>query len=60
MNKKRKILLKILQVNVERGGAANDLVLQYAFEKKYDLVLIQEPWIGKDLDRRISKKHIGF
>ena len=59
-HKKRKTLLKILQVNVGRGGVANDLALQYAFVKECDLVLIQEPWIGKDLDRRISKKHIGF
>lgn len=53
-------MLKILQVNVGRGGAANDLALLYAFEKECDLVLIQEPWIRKDLDRRISKKYIGF
>ena len=46
--------------DVGRGGAANNLALQYAFEKECDLILIQEPWIGKDLDRRISKKHIGF
>lgn len=59
-HKKKKPLLKILQVDVGRGGAANDLALQYAFEKKCDLVLIQEPWIGKDLDRQISKKHVGF
>lgn len=53
-------MLKILQVNVGRGGVANDLALQYVFEKECDLVLIQEPWIGKDLDRQISKKHIRF
>lgn len=53
-------MLKILQVNVGRGGAANDLALQYAFEKEYDLVLIREPWIRKDLDKQISKKNIGF
>ena len=59
-HKRRKTLLKILQVNVGRGGTAHDLALQYAFEKECDLVLIQEPWIEKDLDRRISKKHTGF
>lgn len=58
--KKKKPLLKILQVDVRRERATNDLELQYALKKKCDLVLIQEPWIGKDLDRRILKTHISF
>ncbi len=49
--------LKILQANVRRSGIENDLSLAPAFEKKIDLVLIQEPWISEDLDRKLSKKH---
>lgn len=52
--------LKILQANVGRSGAANDLALALAFEKKIDLVLIQEPWIGEDLDRKLFKKHNAY
>ena len=52
--------LKIMQVNVGRGGAANDLALTHAFENQYDILLVQEPWIGANLDRQLSKKHNGF
>lgn len=43
-----------------RSGIANDLALQYAFEHKCDILLVQEPWIGSDLIRQLSKKHISF
>lgn len=49
-----------MQVNVGRGGAANDLALTHAFENQYDILLVQEPWIGANLDRQLSKKHNGF
>ncbi len=49
--------LKIIQVNVGRGGAVNDIALQHAFENQCDFLLVQEPWIGTDLDRQLSKKH---
>ena len=52
--------LRIMQVNVGRGGPANDLALALAFEEKIDILLIQEPWIGADLDRRLSKKHGSY
>lgn len=35
--------LKIMQVNVGRGGAANDLALQHGYQNDFDIVLIQEP-----------------
>lgn len=56
----QKTELKILQVNVGRSGIANDLALQYAYQHAFDLLLIQEPWIGSDLERQMSKKHIAF
>ncbi len=46
-----------MQVNVGRGGAATDLALLHAFENHSDLLMVQEPWIDADLDRRLSKKH---
>ena len=44
-----------MQANVGRGGAANDLALALAFEKDIDILLLQEPWIGADLGRQMSK-----
>lgn len=32
-----------MQVNVGRGGPANNLALALAFEEKIDILLIQEP-----------------
>ena len=52
--------LRILQINVGRSGIANNLALTMAFEKKIDLFLIQEPLIGEDLDRKLSKKHNAY
>lgn len=49
-----------MQVNVGRGGPANDLALALAFQEKIDMLLIQEPWIGTDLERRLSKKHNSY
>lgn len=59
-HRKRKTLLKILQVNVGRGGAANDLALQYAFEKECDLVFNPRA-LDKERFRQTNfKKNIGF
>lgn len=49
-----------MQVNVEKGGPANNLTLALAFEEKIDILLIQKPWINTDLDQRLSKKHGGY
>lgn len=49
--------LRILEVNVGRGGPANDLALVLACEEEVDILLIQEPWIGADLERKLSKRH---
>ena len=52
--------LQIMQVNVGRGGAANDLALAIAFEEDIDILLIQEPWIGADLERKLAKRHKSY
>lgn len=39
---KRKTL-RIMQVNLERGGPANDLALALVCEEKVDILLIQKP-----------------
>ena len=46
-----------MQANVVRGGAATGLALLHAFETHCDLLMVQESWIGADLDRGLSKKH---
>ena len=46
-----------MQSNVDRGGAANDFALAFVFENKIDILFLQEPWVGADLERKISKKH---
>lgn len=45
-----------MQVNIRRGELANDLALALTFEKEVDILLIQKPWIGADLERKLSKK----
>lgn len=47
--------LQIMQVNIERGGPANDLALAIGVEENIDVLLIQEPWIGADLERKLVK-----
>ncbi len=41
--KVKKTELKVLQVNIGRSGIANDLALQYSYQQKFDLLLIQKP-----------------
>ena len=53
-------LLKILQVHLGREGAANNLALQYAFENQCDILLVQEPWIGADLNCKMAKKQVKY
>ena len=49
-----------MQVNVEKGGPANDLALALAFEEEIDILQIQESWIAADLERRLSKRHKSY
>lgn len=52
--------LQIMQVNIGKGGLVNDLALALASEEEVDILLIQEPWIGADLERRLSKRHRSY
>ena len=36
--------LRFLQANVGRGGSAHLILLQAAFQGKYDVIFVQEPW----------------
>lgn len=49
--------LTVMRVNVGRGDSANDLALALGHEQGMDIIMIQEPWIGRELDRKMCKKH---
>lgn len=57
---RRQSSLRVLQANVQKGGANHDMALSIAFENNCDLLLIQEPWIHNDLQRRCTKTHPAF
>lgn len=57
---RRRKSVYIMQDNVGRGGLANDLVLALAFKEEIDILLIQKRLIGRDLERKLSKKHKGY
>jgi hypothetical protein len=40
--------LRIVQANTNRGIQATESLLEYAVQKKVDILLIQEPWIFRD------------
>ena len=52
--------LQVMQVNVGKGSASHDIALNLAHENRFDIVLIQEPWIHQDKSRRITKKHPAY
>ncbi len=58
--KEKRKNLRIIQVNVRRGEPANDLALALAFEEEIDILLIQEPWIAADLEKRLSKRNKSY
>lgn len=49
-----------MQANVGRGGNAHSLALQLAYENNIDIILIQEPWILRDLTAKRSMTHPSF
>ena len=55
-----KSALKILSVNVGRSSVANELALQIAFQTRAVLLLVQEPYVSRDFNRRITRKHPSF
>lgn len=55
--------LTIFQVNVNRSPTAHVLALQLAFDKKADVLLLQEPWIGTTPEphaKTITKRHTAY
>ena len=59
-NSRRRTTLQVMQVNVGKGSASHDIALNLAHENRFDIVLIQEPWIHQDKSRRITKKHPAY
>ncbi|CCU74408.1 reverse transcriptase [Blumeria hordei DH14] len=47
--------LRLLQINVCRGASSHELALIFANEERFDIVLIQEPYIYTDRQRQITK-----
>lgn len=48
--------LQLLQINVCRGASSYELASSFAYERKIDIILIQEPYIFHDRQRRITKR----
>lgn len=52
--------IKIISTNVEQSSAAHEIALELAFKSQIDVLLVQEPYIYRDLARRITRKHPSF
>ena len=52
--------ISILQINVNKGAIQHEIALSTAYNEQIDVVLIQEPYISRDLPRRITKRHPSF
>ena len=53
--------LKIFQANVAKTGSYHDVALNLAWEKAFDIVLVQEPYAEfKEEKKKITKSHPGF
>ena len=52
--------LLILSANVRRDPTAHTVLLHTAFQQKVDVVLVQEPYIGQDLERLMTKWHPAY
>jgi hypothetical protein len=52
--------LTILQVNIGREATSHEIALSLAFDSCIDIILIQEPYVFADLQRRISKFHPSY
>ena len=52
--------LRLLQINVRKSGTSHELALATAFMERVDIVLIQEPYIYSDPQRRITKRHPAY
>lgn len=52
--------LRIFQANVGRGQANHDLALALARADNIDIILLQEPWVLRNSEKRITKFHHDF
>src|ERR1700761_417679 len=52
--------LSLLQLNTGTGGASHEIALATAFLENIDILLIQEPYISKDLNRRLTRRHPAY
>ena len=43
-----------------RGGEAHEIALALGHEQKFDVILIQEPYIFRERQRRITKRHPAY
>jgi len=51
--------MTMLVGNVGRGHAAQVAVLEVAGRMRAELMLVQEPWIGREPERHMTKSHPG-
>ena len=49
-----------MQINVGRGEISHEISLAMAHEKRIDIVLVQEPYIYRERERRITKRHPSY
>jgi ribonuclease HI len=49
--------LSILQINASKGDTSHEIALSQAHLEQIDILLVQEPYVYKDLTRRITKRH---
>jgi hypothetical protein len=56
----QKAPLKVLQINIGRTAAAREIALALAYSSSIDIILVQEPYIFKDLSRQITKRHPSY
>jgi hypothetical protein len=52
--------LTLLQINVGRVPAPHEIALSHASSEEIDVLLVQEPYVYKDLSRRITKRHPAY
>ncbi len=53
-------IISILSVNVGRSSAAQQIALQTAHTSRTDFLLIQEPYISKNTERKITCRHSSY
>lgn len=58
--KRQRNYLTIFQANVTREQANQDLTLALARAESVDIIIIHEPWILSDLEKKITKKQPDY